>query len=221
MMKQISEALHAAQGEIKNPNMSAKNPFFNNSKYAPLSECLKATKKPLANHDLVLIQMTHTDPDRLVTRIQHTSGEFVEDGGIPLHCADATNPQKLMSALTYARRNGICAMLSLVGDPDDDGDSNKPDENKKKSKENKKDHPKKPPAAAAPDVRAFTAEEITEHIQGFAKHLTMDRHQQWATNYEATLNLMEKENKQEWEILLNKWKERKLELTNKGTKSDA
>ena len=93
--------------------------------------------------------------------------------------------------------------------------------NKKKSKENKKDHPKKQPAAAAPDVRAFTAEEITEHIQGFAKHLTMDRHQQWATNYEATLNLMEKENKQEWEILLNKWKERKLELTNKGTKSDA
>lgn len=70
-------------------------------------------------------------------------------------------------------------------------------------------------------MRAFTAEEITEHIQGFAKHLTMDRHQQWATNYEATLNLMEKENKQEWEILLNKWKERKLELTNKGTKSDA
>lgn len=28
MMKQISEALHAAQGEIKNPNMSAKNPFL-------------------------------------------------------------------------------------------------------------------------------------------------------------------------------------------------
>ena len=122
-MKQISAALHAAQAEIHNPSMSAENPFHK-SKYAPLSECLKVTKEPLANHDLVLMQMTHTDPDRVVTRIQHVSGEFIEDGGIPLHCADETNPQKLMSALTYARRNGICAMLSLVGDPDDDGNDN-------------------------------------------------------------------------------------------------
>jgi len=54
----------------------------------------------------------------LVTRIIHTSGEHIE-GEFPLVCKDPNDPQKLGSAVTYARRYALSAALGITADDDD------------------------------------------------------------------------------------------------------
>jgi hypothetical protein len=59
-------------------------------------------------------------PNALVTTIYHESGESIS-GSHPL--PDITDPQKFGSAITYARRYSICAILSITADEDDDANT--------------------------------------------------------------------------------------------------
>tara|TARA_R100001443_G_scaffold11379_1_gene20947 strand:+ start:3160 stop:3828 length:669 start_codon:yes stop_codon:yes gene_type:complete len=118
----ISAALVGAISELQDPHMDAQNPHFKNH-YATLKSCLDTVRPTLANHGLVVMQFVMPSAnggDRLVTRVLHESGGFMEDEGISLVGAD--NMQKLGSAISYARRYGLLAMLGLVGDPDDDAE---------------------------------------------------------------------------------------------------
>jgi hypothetical protein len=57
----------------------------------------------------------------LTTLALHKSGEYI--GGtcsIPL---DRDNAQGYGSAATYARRYGVCAIISIVAEDDDDGNA--------------------------------------------------------------------------------------------------
>ena len=119
----IFTALVAAQGEMTNPKTNTDNSFFN-SKYADLTECWKACSEALKNNDLAVIQTVVED--RLVTRLIHASGQDLKDGGVPLlGYTNSKNPaQALGASITYARRYGLCAMLGLSPDKDDD-DGNK------------------------------------------------------------------------------------------------
>ena len=118
----ISAAVVGAISELEDPAMDARNPHFKN-RYATLKSCLDAVRPALARHGLVLMQFVMPSAnggDRLVTRLLHESGGFIEDEGITLVGAD--NMQKLGSAISYARRYGLLAILGLVGDPDDDAE---------------------------------------------------------------------------------------------------
>jgi hypothetical protein len=118
----IAAALVGAISELTDPNMDAQNPHFKNH-YATLKSCLDTVRPTLARHGLVLMQFVMPSAnggDRLVTRLLHESGGFMEDEGISLVGAD--NMQKLGSAISYARRYGLLAILGLVGDPDDDAE---------------------------------------------------------------------------------------------------
>ena len=118
----IAGALVGAISELQDPFMDAQNPHFKNH-YATLKSCLDTVRPTLARHGLVLMQFvmpSSNGGDRLVTRILHESGGFMEDEGITLVGAD--NMQKLGSAISYARRYGLLAILGLVGDPDDDAE---------------------------------------------------------------------------------------------------
>lgn len=119
----IFTALVKAQGEMKNPKKNTDNQFLK-SKYADLLECWTACASALQNNGLAVIQTV--EEDRLVTRLIHESGEELKDGGIPLlGYANARNPsQALGASITYARRYGLCSMLGLSPDKDDD-DGNK------------------------------------------------------------------------------------------------
>lgn len=123
MDNSFSSDFVTALARIENPAMNGK---ANYGKYARIEDCLDASKKILSDHNLAIVQLYHADPDRLVTRIVHKSGEYIEDGGVPLYCVDKNNPQKLIGAGTYARRAGLCALLGLVGVEDDDGQSATP-----------------------------------------------------------------------------------------------
>jgi len=120
--KEIASAMVGAMSELTDPPMDSKNPHFRN-RYASLKSCLDTVRPVLARHGLVLSQFvvsSENGADRLVTRLLHQSGQFVEDEGISLVGAD--NMQKLGSAMSYGRRYGLLSVLGLVGDPDDDAE---------------------------------------------------------------------------------------------------
>jgi len=95
----------------------AANPFFKN-KYASLSNIIEAVTKPLNDNGLSIVQMPCNEG--LTTMLVHESGEWISStSSTPVK--DSTDPQKLGSAITYARRYALGAILSLNIDEDDDG----------------------------------------------------------------------------------------------------
>lgn len=121
----ISAALIKAQQEIKVAVFDASNPHFK-SRYASLGSVVEACKEALNKNKIVFMQGAHSDKDlpkmvSVSTRLIHESGEYIEDT-ISVPYAQDT-PQAYGSSLTYARRYGLSALLGIVSDEDDDGNS--------------------------------------------------------------------------------------------------
>jgi len=117
-------AFVAAQKLIGGARKTSTNPHFK-SKYADLKECFNACSDILNEHGIHITQpvRTHDGVIHVRTILTHVSGETREDDGIPLHgYQNAKNPmQALGSAMTYARRYGLCSMVGIA--PEDDGNS--------------------------------------------------------------------------------------------------
>jgi hypothetical protein len=84
--------------------------------YADLAGILDAVMPALLAHGLVIFQCVDAETATLVTRLAHTSGEFIEST-YPLKFESA---QAAGSWLTYARRYSISALLNIAA-LDDDG----------------------------------------------------------------------------------------------------
>lgn len=119
----LAEALAKAQGQIRGAAKDTTNPHFK-SKYADLASVWEACRKPLADNGLSVVQFTKiVGDDRqpvLVTRLLHSSGECIE-GDTPL-LMGKQDMQALGSAITYARRYGLAAMVGIAPE-DDDGNA--------------------------------------------------------------------------------------------------
>ena len=117
----LAKALHAVQKEAPKLQKDSINPHFKN-KYVGL-DSLVPVVLPIANkHGLVILQPPSTvdGAPALTTRLIHAaSGESIEYT-MPL-LLDKQNSQGLGSAITYARRYSLMAVLGLVADEDDDG----------------------------------------------------------------------------------------------------
>lgn len=109
------KAEHAV-GAVKK---TATNPHFK-SKYADLEAVLDACNEALAANDLGVWQSVSLDGAYMVTRIWHTSGQWME-GYTPL-IVGKNDMQGLGSASTYARRYGLMAALGIAPE-DDDGNA--------------------------------------------------------------------------------------------------
>ncbi len=122
----LAPALIAAQKEIKGVAKDATNPHFKN-RYASLDAIIDAVRPVLAKHGLAIIQgALESDPVTLSveTMLVHTSGEWITGGvTLPLGKAD---PQGAGAAMTYGRRYGLAALLSLATEEDDDGNHASP-----------------------------------------------------------------------------------------------
>lgn len=116
-MGKFHEDLVQALNSMNNPTKDGK---ANYSTYTTLPNVINVAKDTLQKHNLALTQFMMPDPDRLVTRIIHSSGEYIEDGGVNLIYIK-NNVQSMGSAITYARRYGLNSLLGIVGDKDDDG----------------------------------------------------------------------------------------------------
>ena len=120
----IAGALAKAQGEIKNPAFDKKNPHFN-ARYASLASCLDSVRSALSKNGIALIQTISTpshDWVTITTILAHSSGEWIScDFGAR---ADA-KIQQTGATVTYLRRYTLYAILGIVGDEDDDGESDR------------------------------------------------------------------------------------------------
>jgi len=84
--------------------------------YAPLDQILGATRGPLAENGLAIVQML--DGGALVTTLLHESGASIT-GRVTLPPTD--DIQGMGSAITYLRRYAIQAALGIAAEEDDDG----------------------------------------------------------------------------------------------------
>lgn len=120
-IKELAAALSKFQGEVKNPANTASNPFFK-SKYAPLNDVLNLVRPILSKYGLSVVQAPSGDGENIIvtTTLLHSSGEFIEFQPLILKTDKAT-AQGAGSAITYARRYAISAILGISSEDDDDG----------------------------------------------------------------------------------------------------
>jgi hypothetical protein len=119
----FAEAFLSVQKAIKPAIKDTANGAFKGTKYADLSAVWEAVKIPLQDNGFSIIQSPDFEGQDmwLKTTILHVSGEKME-GRYPLR-PSKNDPQGYGSALTYARRYSISAMLGVIADEDDDGNA--------------------------------------------------------------------------------------------------
>lgn len=123
-VKNVAQALLAAQKEAPALQKNAINPHFSN-RYISLDSLMEQVLPVLNKHELLLVQAPTTLEDgvtpALRTTLEHPASETCTTSVMPL-ILDKQNPQGQGSAITYARRYALMAMLGLVADTDDDGE---------------------------------------------------------------------------------------------------
>jgi ERF superfamily len=120
-VENLIKALCAARAEFAQIKKEKTNPHFK-SKYADLDAVIAATQPALSKNGLAIISMPMiaSEASCLITRLYHVSGESIECSySIP----QGLKPQEIGSALTYARRYTLCALLNVTAEDDDDANS--------------------------------------------------------------------------------------------------
>jgi hypothetical protein len=117
---ELSKALLSFQNDMDVIVKDQTNPFFK-GQYATLANILASIKEPLQKNSLVFTQLP--TESGLVTLLIHTiSGEYIQST-YPMPVTKGDGSQALGSAITYARRYALGAILGLNIDKDDDGNS--------------------------------------------------------------------------------------------------
>lgn len=119
----LASALAKAQSEMQNPQLDSKNPHFKSS-YASLASVRNAVVPVLARNGLSLLQDVTTTENGVTCSnlLMHESGQWIETQGITVF-VDKQNAHGIGSATTYARRFSLMALVTVVGDDDDDGNA--------------------------------------------------------------------------------------------------
>jgi len=128
----LAAALAEFQAEIKAIPRNAENPYFH-STYTDLASIWDTIRAPLAKHGLSVIQGGEPTLDgtlvSLSTMLLHISGEWIEGTfSVPVRrvkdkeTGETTeaSPQSYCSTITYARRYGLCAILGIISESEDD-----------------------------------------------------------------------------------------------------
>jgi hypothetical protein len=126
----IAAALAKAQAELTNPEKSlvatirGRDPREGERsfRYAPLASGLEIVRKSLGQHEIATIQTTAIDREagliRLTTVLAHSSGEWMSSDWPVCPIAEASAPQRMGAALTYARRYALFTLVGIAGEDD-------------------------------------------------------------------------------------------------------
>ena len=144
-IKNLAIALLKFHGEVGKISKDAKNPFFK-SNYASLSNIQDGIREPLQNAGLVYSQMPVFENELTTLLIHAASGEYLESTYIMTPIKP--DPQAKGSAISYARRYALAAVLGLNVD-DDDG-------NKASAKNTPQAKPQAKKKAVTYEVRQMT-----------------------------------------------------------------
>lgn len=118
-INELAAALAQAQGVMEGAKKDSDNPFFK-SKYADLASTWEACRVALSTFGLSVVQAPE-DCDgngiRVTTTLLHSSGQWMESTyTVPVSKDDA---QGHGSAITYARRYALAAMVGVAPEDDD------------------------------------------------------------------------------------------------------
>jgi|GEM_PF-478653 len=114
-INELATALAKAQGAMTPAIKDSNNPFFH-SQYADLASVWDACRKPLSENGLSVVQ-TINGNDKLETTLLHSSGQFISS--VLAITAKEQTSQAIGSAITYARRYALSAMVGICPDDDD------------------------------------------------------------------------------------------------------
>ena len=124
VINELAAALSKAQGEMQAAVKDKINPFFKSS-YADLGSIWDAARPVLSKYGLCIMQTTEIAPDRnqviMVTTLAHTSGQWMKSY-LPLN-PSKNDSQGMGAAITYLRRYSLSAIVGVVCDEDDDGET--------------------------------------------------------------------------------------------------
>src|SRR3977135_4371870 len=126
----LASALAKAQAELVNPEKSLVAKIRSGRagegersfRYAPLASGLDIVRKTLGQHEIATMQTTAIDPAagmvNLTTMLAHASGEWIASDWPVCALAETANPQRMGSALTYARRYALFTLVGIAGEDD-------------------------------------------------------------------------------------------------------
>ena len=126
MPDDLAKALLAFHQDPPHISLDSQNPHFH-SRFASLAGVMKSVRAPLAAVGVVVVQepcALDSGMPALRTTLLHESGDQMVSV-MPL-AVEKPGPQAQGSALTYARRFAVLAVLGLVGDDDDDANNAEP-----------------------------------------------------------------------------------------------
>lgn len=143
LINELAIALCKAQAQFGPLRKGADNPFFK-SKYADLSSVIDVAREPLYEMGLSFTQtMDDSDSGSVIveTTLMHSSGQWIT-GRLKMPTAKS-DPQGYGSAITYARRYALQAILGLAAEDDDAEGAMQRGNGKAKQAEEKKPQPPK------------------------------------------------------------------------------
>jgi hypothetical protein len=123
-------ALAKAQAELVNPEKSLvatirsgrAGEWERSFRYAPLASGLDIVRKTLGQHEIATVQTTAIDAAagmvNLTTMLAHASGEWIASDWPVCPVTETANPQRMGSALTYARRYALFTLVGIAGEDD-------------------------------------------------------------------------------------------------------
>lgn len=117
----LNDALLKVQGELSNLLNDKVNPHFGNT-YASLGNALSTVRPVLTKHGVRLSYGSRYDEPSASwlwwTQLS-ANGENVES---VIPWTPIADPQKNGSMMTYLKRQGLCAILAIAGEDDDDAE---------------------------------------------------------------------------------------------------
>jgi hypothetical protein len=126
----IAAALAKAQAQLANPekmltatiHSSDPRGSLRTFRYASLASGLDLVRKALGGNEIAVVQTTAIERKskliQLTTTLAHSSGEWLAAEWPVCAVEDAANPQRLGTALTYARRYSLFALVGIAGEDD-------------------------------------------------------------------------------------------------------
>lgn len=120
---ELATALAKAQGAIEDAEKDRTNPHFK-SRYADLASVRDAIRSPLSSNGLSFVQLARGEGGHVEveTILMHSSGQFISE--VLAMPVGQNTPQGFGSALTYARRYSLMAIVGVAAaEDDDDGDA--------------------------------------------------------------------------------------------------
>ena len=117
-LNELAKALSIVQSKLEGARQDSTNPFYKSS-YADLSSVWNACRKPLTDNGLSVVQTCDDTEEKLVveTVLLHSSGQWIS-GRLQLNPVK-NDPQGIGSAITYARRYMLAAMVGISPEDDD------------------------------------------------------------------------------------------------------